>query len=107
MGKAASMRVALVSVVLVGLILVSTAHAARPEKLPAVVSPSIAPAVAEVVDAAINAVDLLAGFQKPPGARLPPPGGTAVTGGNRAKPRQIYKSKFEFKNSGKPRGLTR
>lgn len=67
MGKAASMRVALVSVVLVGLILVSTAHAARPEKLPAVVSPSIAPAVAEVVDAAINAVDLLAGFQKPPG----------------------------------------
>ena len=51
-----------------------------------------------------------AGFQKPPGARLPPPGGTAVTGGNRgnrAKPRQIYKSKFEFKNSGKPRGLAR
>lgn len=59
MEKAASMRVALVSVVLVGLILVSTAHAARPEKLPAVVSPSIAPAVGEVVDAAINAVDLL------------------------------------------------
>uniref|UniRef100_A0A0E0JED1 Uncharacterized protein n=1 Tax=Oryza punctata TaxID=4537 RepID=A0A0E0JED1_ORYPU len=53
------MRVALVSMVLVGLIL-HAAHAAQPEK--PTVSLSVAPAVAEAeVDAAINAGELLGG----------------------------------------------